>query len=43
MRDALSKDYTAMSGMIFGEIPSLDSVLASIERFEQIVNSAAGA
>ena len=43
MRDALGKDYTAMSGMIFGEIPSLDSVLASIERFEQIVNSAAGA
>lgn len=43
MRDALGKDYTAMSGMIFGEIPSLGSVLASIERFEQIVNSAAGA
>ena len=43
MRDALVKDYIAMSGMIFGEIPSLDSVLASIERFEQLVNNPAGA
>lgn len=39
----VSKDYTAMSGMILGEIPSLESVLANIERFEQIVNSSAGA
>ena len=40
MRDALTRDYAAMSGMIFGEIPALDAVLASAERFEQIVNDA---
>ena len=40
MRDALARDYAAMSGMIFGEIPALDAVLASAERFEQIVNGA---
>ncbi len=38
MREALARDYAAMSGMIFGEIPALDAVLASAERFEQIVN-----
>ena len=38
MRDALARDYAAMSGMVFGEIPGLDAVLASAERFEQIVN-----
>lgn len=42
MREALAKDYAAMSGMIFGEIPLLDSVLASIEQFEQLVNRSAG-
>lgn len=40
MRDALARDYAAMSGMIFGEIPALDAVLASAEKFEQIVNGA---
>ncbi len=40
MRDALARDYAAMSGMIFGEIPALDAVLASAKRFEQIVNGA---
>lgn len=39
MRDALIRDYAAMSGMILGEIPALDAVLASVERFEQIVNA----
>ena len=39
MRDALARDYAAMSGMIFGEIPALDIVLASAEKFEQIVNT----
>jgi hypothetical protein len=43
MRDALAKDYAAMSGMIFGEIPALDDVLASAERFEKIVNDASTA
>ncbi|MHB8391021.1 MAG: nucleotidyl transferase AbiEii/AbiGii toxin family protein [Acidiferrobacteraceae bacterium] len=40
MRDALARDYAAMSGMIFGEIPALDALLASAEKFEQIVNDA---
>ncbi len=43
MRDALARDYAAMSGMIFGEIPALDLVLASAERFEQIVNATTAA
>nr|CUV27707.1 conserved protein of unknown function [Ralstonia solanacearum] len=38
MRDALERDYEAMAGMVFGEIPRLDAVLDSAERFEQIVN-----
>lgn len=43
MRDALAKDYAAMSGMIFGDIPPLDLVLVSVERFEQLINSSEGA
>jgi hypothetical protein len=39
MRDVLARDYAAMSGMIFGEIPAFDAVLASAERFEQLVNT----
>jgi len=41
MREALRKDYEAMAGMIFGDVPSLDAVLHSAEHFEQIVNGAA--
>lgn len=41
MHDALSKDYEAMAGMVFGEVPKLDAVLSSINRLEKIVNSAA--
>jgi hypothetical protein len=40
MRDALARDYAAMSGMLFDDIPALDAVLASAEKFEQIVNDA---
>jgi hypothetical protein len=40
MRDALARDYEAMAGMVFGEIPALDTVLASVRRFEQIANHA---
>lgn len=40
MLDALKRDYEAMAGMVFGEVPRLDAVLASAERFQQIVNSA---
>ncbi len=41
MREALEKDYEAMSGMVFGDVPPLDTVLYSAEHFEQIVNGAA--
>jgi len=40
MRDALERDYEAMTGMVFGEVPRFDAVLDSAERFEQIVNGA---
>lgn len=39
MRDALAKDYAAMAGMIFGDIPSLDALLQSAQQLEQIVNA----
>ncbi len=38
MRDALARDYAAMSGMVFGEVPALDDVLASVAKIEQVVN-----
>jgi len=41
MREALEKDYDAMAGMVFGDVPPLDTVLHSAEHFEQIVNGAA--
>lgn len=41
MRAALEKDYDAMAGIVFGEVPRFDAVLDSAERFEQIVNAAA--
>ena len=40
MRDALERDYEAMAGMVFGEVPRLSAVLDSAARFEQIVNGA---
>lgn len=43
MRDALAKDYEAMAGMVFGEVPALEVVLASAQRFEQIANGARAA
>lgn len=38
MREALRADYGAMAGMIFGEVASLDEVLASVEEIERRVN-----
>lgn len=38
MRDALSAGNVAMAGMIFGDVPPLDAVLASIEELERRVN-----
>ena len=38
MLDTLRDDYEAMSGMIFGPIPTLDKVLASITDLERHLN-----
>jgi hypothetical protein len=38
MQEALARDYAAMAGMVFGEVPPLDAVLASVEKLEQVVN-----
>lgn len=38
MRDALIKDYEAMAGMVFGAVPPLQEVLASVASFEAMVN-----
>jgi hypothetical protein len=43
MRNALARDYEAMSGMVFGTVPPLDAVLASAEKLEQIVNGSLAA
>lgn len=42
MREALSRDYTAMAGMVFGEIPSFEAVMATIQALEQTLNAAPG-
>lgn len=41
MHDALGRDYAAMSGMIFGDIPSLDTVLTSVAGLQEAINTAA--
>jgi hypothetical protein len=41
MHDALGRDYAAMSGMIFGDIPSLYTVLASVATLQEALNDAA--
>lgn len=38
MHDALAKDYEAMSGMVFGQVPPLSHVLESVARLERVVN-----
>lgn len=43
MRDALLKDYDAMAGMVFGTVPSLDAVLASVGTFEAVANRSTAA
>lgn len=40
MHEALERDYAAMSGMIFGDIPSLDTVLASVAALQDAINAA---
>lgn len=39
MYDALKQDYTAMSGMIFGSVPSFEAVTESIAEIQQRVNN----
>ena len=39
MLAALRRDYAAMTGMIFHEVPSLTDVLASVERAEATINA----
>lgn len=41
MRDALLKDYKAMAGMVYGPVPSFDTVLASVEKLEMNANGVA--
>jgi len=38
MLEALGKDYGAMSGMVFGDVPSLGDVLATVREIEECVN-----
>lgn len=40
MHDALGRDYAAMSGMIFGDTPPLDTVLASVAALQMAINAA---
>ncbi len=40
MEDALKRDYQAMSGMIFGEVPDFAEVLEATRQLEQVINQA---
>jgi hypothetical protein len=39
MVDALRRDYAAMAGMIFCDVPSFDDVIAAIGELERQVNA----
>jgi hypothetical protein len=39
MLDALRRDFTAISGMTFQDVPDLRDVLASIEQLEHDINT----
>ena len=39
MIDELKRDYQAMTGMIFGEIPEFSAVVNAIEKLEKKINS----
>lgn len=39
MRETLAKDYEAMVGMVFGEVPPLDAVLDSVKRLELAIGT----
>jgi hypothetical protein len=38
MVDALRRDYQAMTGMIFGEVPDFSEVLDATRQLEQVIN-----
>ena len=38
MEDALMRDYQAMSGMIFGEVPDFADILEATRQLEQVIN-----
>lgn len=40
MHEALARDYGAMMGMIFGDAPSFDAILATVRELEQTINAA---
>ena len=42
MFDALRRDYAAMTGMIFGDIPPFDDVVAAVAEFEAHINGLPG-
>jgi hypothetical protein len=39
MVEALTRDYRAMGGMIFGDVPPLEDVLASVAKLEDALNA----
>jgi len=39
MREALTRDYQAMVGMVFGKLASLDEVLDGIAAVEKTINA----
>jgi hypothetical protein len=39
MMDSLQRDYDAMTGMIFGPVPALDEVLASVQKAQDAVDA----
>jgi hypothetical protein len=39
MEAMLKKDYDAMAGMIFGDIPDWNNIVSKIKEFEQKINS----
>jgi hypothetical protein len=38
MLEGLRRDYAQMSGMIFGDVPAFDAVLASVEKLDGLAN-----
>jgi hypothetical protein len=39
MRETLERDYSAMSGMIFGEVPPFGDIIESVAKVETIINA----